>query len=817
MRIATTLIVALIFCAQTAEADQYADAIAGFDTQQGLFDIHTRTDSPALFATLSAPDSDGHIDRLIYAKSLRSGLGSNPVGLDRGLGDSGQIVVLRRVGDRVVLEAENLSYRASSDNTFEQLAVTESFARSVLWSTPVVAQTSDGRLLVDLAGLLVSDSMGISQALQRAGQGQFSVDTSRSMVDGEQLAFVDNVELEATLTFASRNPGDEVWATTPDGRLLSLTTHHSFMRLPDDDYAIRFSDPRAAAIDIDYYDFSQPLDQPLVQRLARRFRLQKSNPTAALSPVVSPIVFYIDRGAPEQIRQALLDGAGWWAAAFEAAGFQDGYQVKLLPEGAHPLDIRYNVVQWVHRQTRGWSYGGGVADPRTGEMLKGHVILGSQRVRQDRMIFEGLAGRQNTGSGNPDDPIEMSLARIRQLAAHEVGHSLGFQHNMGASADDRASVMDYPAPLVTVEDDALDFSSVYTTEIGPWDKFTVAWLYGEFAPGTDEDAALGQMIEEVYTSGLHYVADQHARPVSSAHPRGSLWDNGSDPVASLNNTLAVREIALQQFGRGVIGTEQSLSDLRTVFAPIYLYHRYQVLAAAKVVGGIEFDYALNDADSIVAPVSSDRQRDAIDAIVATLSPTVLRIPEATAQAMLPPMYGREPVMGRERFDGQIGPMFDVAYATGAAAKLTLGALLHEARLGRLQQMHASDTDYPSVASVFEKVRGAVYMEADATPAQTAVQSEYLNRLMQLHSSNSAPIPVKAAAENELRSLASLFSSRRVLRGLDAATRTWQTTRVGAYLDGSLPSSELADASVEIPPGSPIGSTCWHCDSASLIQ
>jgi len=457
----------------------------------------TSSEDGSFTITLPKADADGVSLRLIHSAGLTAGLGSNPVGLDRGYADSGRVIAFRRVGGKVVIEQENWAYRASADNSLERESVRQSFARSFLWAGEIADQNAGGAYTVDISSFLKSDILNLVGMLDGAGQGAYSIDGERSFVEaGSLLAFPDNVEIDAFVTLSAEKAGGEVAATSADGRSFTLSVHHSFVRLPDDGYRPRIFDPRAAAIDVPFYDFSAPLDAALVKKYALRFRLERRDPNARSGPVKKPIVFYVDPGAPEPVRKALIDGASWWADAFRAAGFENAYRVELLPEGAHPRDVRYNIIQWVHRQTRGWSYGGSLFDPRTGEILKANVVLGSQRVRQDRMIFEGLAGAAKSGTGAADDPVELSLARIRQLSAHEVGHTLGFAHNFAASANDRASVMDYPAPLVRpTTDGGLDFGGAYDSGIGEWDLVAAAWLYSQFKSGTNEAAALDRILK----------------------------------------------------------------------------------------------------------------------------------------------------------------------------------------------------------------------------------------------------------------------------------------------------------------------------------
>ncbi|MEM7278439.1 MAG: zinc-dependent metalloprotease, partial [Pseudomonadota bacterium] len=794
-------------------------SVEGLKQSTGLFTIYTHPRGGQVLAKFPAADEDGLVARYIYASRIRAGLGSNPVGLDRGLGDDGEIIALRRIGDRLIIEVENHRYRATSNSALERKAVAESFARSVIWATPVIEENGNS-LLVDLSEFIVRDALGIGNQLASAGQGNFSLDSQRSFVAPEALAFPDNVELEALLTLSSSAPGSEVRANAPVANSVTLSLHHSFVRLPDNDYVARKSDPRSGAIYSRHYDFSASLDKPLAVRLANRFRLQKTNPGSASSPVKKPIIFYVDQGAPEPIRSALIEGARWWADAFTAAGFEDAYRVELLPADVHPMDVRYNVVQWVHRQTRGWSYGGSVTDPRTGEVLKGHVILGSQRVRQDRMIFEGLAGAASTGSSNADDPLQLSLARIRQLAAHEVGHPLGFHHNMAASSTHRASVMDYPAPLVSARGDGtLDLSQAYASGIGDWDKLTVAWLYGEFDADADEAKELDAILKNGKSQGLVFVADQHSRPVSAAHPLGSLWDNGEDAIQSLLDTLTVRDIALASFAENRLANDRDISELSTVFAPIYFYHRYQTLAAAKYLGGTSFDYGWNDGSVPENQVvnAADQWR-ALRALAATLELNRLQIDPRITAKLRPALDTQEPIMGRERIGSATSPMFDPLYAADAATAMTLNAALNSARLNRVQQAHAQNAESPGVVDVFTTLRAPLFDHGKQPSAvQATAQNRYVESLISLVANASADSIVRSQAETELNNL-SKFYGNRAKRG-DATNAQYLAGRIERFLSRSATELATEQEPSKVPPGSPIGSadSCWHCDTADLLR
>jgi uncharacterized protein DUF4953/uncharacterized protein DUF5117 len=802
--------------------DSIAARVKGATRREGLLVTWLDRKAGRLWVELPKPTGPRNSSgSFLYVEGLRSGLGSNPVGLDRGQIGDARLVEFRRVGSRVLLEQPNLRYRARSADSTELRAVRESFASSVLWAGEIAAEGADGRLLVDLTSFLVRDAHRTVAALKSAGQGAFSFDKDRSALDPDQcLSFPDNLEFEALLTFSGEEPGPEVRATAPTPQAITLIQHHSLVRLPDDGYRTRNWDPRSGSFEVLFADYAQPIAADLDVRWIVRHRLEKVDPTAARSRVKEPIVYYVDPGAPEPIRGALVDGASWWAKAFEAAGFIDAFQVRLLPPDAHPLDVRYNVIEWVHRATRGWSYGGGVIDPRTGEMIKGHVNLGSLRVRQDRMIFEGLAGTEKSGSGAPDDPVELSLARIRQLSAHEVGHTLGFSHNFAASTyAGRASVMDYPAPQVGLNaDSTLDFSQAYAVGAGAWDVQTVRYAYTEFPPGADERAGLEAILAENREKGYLYLSDDDTRPAGAAHPLAAMWDNGADPIVRLRHELAVRRIALDRFGERNVPPGTPLSTLTAVLAPLYFQHRYPLEAAAKSLGGLDYGYAVRgDGTPPARPVPAVRQRAALAAVLAALEPAQLDLPERLLGLLPPPSVGYPP--HREFFGSRTGPAFDALGAAAGAADLALGVLLPPERLARLADYHRRDPGMPGVDEVLDAIRRQVFdAAAPATPrlreVRRTVQHATVRRLLMTLGTPALTASVRASLEAALKRLAAdLRQGSRAVEPADRAITTMLAADIERFLGRPAPASTSPATALspppDLPPGPPIG--MWDTD------
>lgn len=781
------------------------DKTASMRAIGGFMPLYWEETTGKLWMEIDRWDTD-----ILHTNGLGSGLGSNDIGLDRGQTAGSRIVRFHRVGPKVMVIQPNYDFRASSSNPAEVKAVEDAFAPSTLWAFDVAAETGT-RALVDATSFFVRDA---AEWAGRLRPGTYRFEAGRSAVYLPMtMGFPENTEVEVSLTFV-RQPGagggfgggafEGVGNVAATGEAATIRLHHSFVQLPElGSYTPRAYDPRAGYGGFTFADYSAPLSEPMEQRFIRRHKLEKQDPSAAVSDPVEPIVYYLDPGTPEPIRSALLEGAGWWNQAFEAAGYRDAFQVRVLPEDVSSHDIRYNVINWVHRSTRGWSTGASVTDPRTGEILKGIVTLGSLRWRQDYLIAEGLLSPYETGDETPPDLEAWALARIRQLSAHEVGHTLGLSHNYYDSEAGRISVMDYPHPLVTLAaDGSLDYSAVYDTDIGEWDEVAITYGYQDFPAGTDEAAALEEILDDAWEDDVRFLTNQDI----ATHPMADQWSNGKDAAAELDRMMAVRANALSRFGERAIKRGRPMATIEEALVPLYLHHRYQVDAAASVLGGVDYIYALRgDGRTPFTPASAEDQRTALGSLLETITPGALAIP-AGVLASLPPRpsgFGRS----RETFPRYTGSAFDAITPAVVASDHVVSQILDPSRAARMVEQHALDPALPGLDEVLGALTAAMEPVSAESPyhaeIRRAVSRVIADRIMNLASGAAMP-QVRAIATLHVQRIGrSAANGRSAPDVSQAAFATLLAADVHRFLTRPAEAYE-APGSPSAPPGAPIG-------------
>ena len=765
---------------------------------EGFMNFSYNNDSGKIILEINKLDSE-----FMYINSLSRGVGNNDLGLDRGQLGNSRIVYFTRRGNKILLIQPNLRYVSNSSNYLENKAVKEAFARSVLFGFDIIEKTKDS-YKIDITSFLIRDAHGVSQRLRYSNSGSYTLNKSMSAIDLDRTkAFPKNIEFDVLLTFTGNPSGNLVRSVTPTASNLTVNQHHSFVELPDNNYKKRKFDPRSGSNPFIVYDYSTPIDDKLEQRFIVRHRLNKKYPKQEISEPVEPIVYYIDNGTPEPVKSALIEGGNWWNQAFESAGYKDAFRIEVLPEDADPMDVRYNLIQWIHRSTRGWSYGASIVDPRTGEIIKGQVSLGSLRVRQDYMILSGLIDNPNDIK-NKSLIKKTSLDRIRQLSAHEIGHTLGFAHNYISSANNRSSVMDYPHPKIDIVNGDINIDNAYSKNIGDWDKVSVRYAYTDFQENENEDVKLNDIIEEAVNKGLYFLSDSDSRPVGSANPFSHLWDNGEFPYIELDKLLKVRDLALKNIDLDNLVDGEPYDRIEDILVPIYMLHRYQIESAAKAIGGVDYLYFVkNKNNDKVKFVDSKLQKESLKSLLNVLNPKNLVLPNNLIQILSPRSF-RNP-RTRENFESNTGVTFDYINASSSIINHTLTFLLNPQRINRIYQQNMFGEKILMLDDYLTIISNSIFSNNRMSPYESSINkntsSLFLDHLfLTFNNSNTNDLSKSVI-------LSSIINTNEKLSSNLNDYNSFLVNKINGFIDN--PDKYIPVEKTKIPDGSPIGN--FSCD------
>ena len=765
---------------------------------QGFMDFTYNNDSGKIILNIEELDKE-----FLYINSLSRGIGNNDLGLDRGQLGNSRIVYFTKRGNKILLIQPNMRYVSNSSNPLENRAVEEAFARSVLFGFEIIEEANN-LYKIDLTPFLINDAHGVSSRLRYSNSGTYSLNKSMSAIDLDRTkAFPKNIEFDVLLTFTGTPSGNLVRSVTPTPSNLTVNQHHSFVELPDDKYQKRKFDPRSGSNPFIVYDYSTPIDEKLEQRFIVRHRLNKKFPDKELSEPIEPIIYYIDNGTPEPIKTALIEGGNWWNQAFESAGYKDAFRIEVLPEDADPMDVRYNLIQWIHRSTRGWSYGASVIDPRTGEIIKGQVSLGSLRVRQDYMILSGLIDNPLT-SENKSLIKETALDRIRQLSAHEIGHTLGFAHNYISSANGRSSVMDYPHPKIDLIDGSININDAYSKDIGPWDIVSVKYAYSDLSNQQDESKELNKILEDAIKDGLYFLSDSDSRPVGSANPYSHLWDNGSMPFEELEKLLEIRKIALNNLDLENINYGESYDRIEDILVPIYMLHRYQIEATAKAIGGLDYLYFVKDNNNEeVKFVDRDLQKKSLESLLNVLSPENLVLPNNLIKILTPRSF-RNP-RTRENFISKTGVTFDYINASSSVINHTMTFLLNPERINRINQQNMFGSDILTLDDYLKTISNSIFINKKMNSYESSVNNNtsslFLDHLFMSFNNKNTDDLSKSIILSNIKSLLKKLKSK------STVYNDFLVNKINGFIAN--PDKYVPISKTKIPDGSPIGD--FSCD------
>jgi hypothetical protein len=726
-------------------------------TAQNAF-VGVRVDAPRNRLLLEIPEARLGQD-FLYLNTLATGAGVNRLGLDRGQTGLNAVVRFERRGNRVVIVRDNWNVRAPGAPEAVARAAEESFGTSVVAAFPIQeAESSAGTLVVDATAFFLGDVYDVIGRVRGAGQGTLRIDRERSWVDETMTgAFPRNTEIRSVITYVSDQPGPDLRQAAPDGTALTLEQHHTLMALPDPTgFRPRIADGRSGINYSTFFDFAQGFDGTYRTAYASRWRLVPRDPQAYLRgelvEPVTPIVYYLDPGIPEPYRTAFREGGLWWNQIFQAAGFRNAFQIRDLPAGASPLDSRYPMIYWVHRVAPGASVGPSYRDPRTGEIVSTVVRMDAYRSLVDYNIYAGLLPAAGAGGLNVSAE-DFTMARRRQHAAHEIGHTLGLAHNYVAKSQGRTSVMDYPFPKIDVDARGrFDLSKAYAISGGAWDTLAIRFAYTWFPDEKSEREGLDRIIQNALEDGLKFITGGDAGP-TGAIPEATWWVDGDTGFESLETTSRVRRLAVDRFDETAIQPGEPMSMLNMRFAQVYLFHRYALEGITKYVGGMDFTYAVRGDGQVPARVlPAEDQRRALGMAMDALEPAALAVPDRIATLIPPQPYGTD---GSEIwFEGAAGPAFDPITLAGGLATEVLQNLFNRERAQRLVIFSARDPKNPSLNEVLETVVQRSWGAQQSNNAnhqvlRRAVQRVVLDVMLDLAGDAAATPEVRAVTHRQL--------------------------------------------------------------------
>jgi hypothetical protein len=788
--------------------------IAGLSRIEGFIAFYHDVSRGRVLIEIPAFDAD-----VLYYVSAATGGGSVELPLDRGVLNT-SVIRFQRAGKRVLVNEQNLDYRATKGDAAAAEGVSDSFPTSLLASLPIESE-ADGHVVVDATALFMRDAANVEAMLKKANQGNFRFDAARSAFYPKRMkAFPDNTEIETIVTYAADNPGPLVGNVTPDPRAMTLRIHHSFLKAPTG-YTPREADPRIGVSSLKFHDYSMAINERPAVEWVTRWRLEKRDPTAAMSPPKKPIIFYFDPAIPAPLRHAMKQGLLWWNKAYEAAGFINAIEARDAPADMDPMDIRYAYVLWVNRDERGFSSGGTYRDPRTGEILGSKTHMDSHRIRTVANYWDAYSGGLPAdGSGvTVADPSllssdtlptmapgqrDMVLLRQALLTAHELGHAQGFGHNFASSLNDRASVMEYPTPRVKVTGGKLDLSESFQTSIGVYDTYMVRYAYTMF-PVAGEKTGLDAVIKDMRDKNILYVPD--------TDPRWTWYDDRATPTENLAETMAARRIMIDNFGPGMLSPGEPVGALRDVrLWMAYLHHRYAIESGLKYIGG-QYQNIVVKGETMppTAFIPGKLQRDVLGLLMTAIEPKNLALPE-TLLAQLTP----DP--GDNLEDLSKDDVFDQLRAARILSALVIEPLFDADRAARMVALSARNPDGVGFPEMVDAVLAHSWnAQGDGTAPERALrrvtQQVTLDAMMMLGGRADSSPEARAYVLDRLAALATSLKSRKDGDPMAAAFNRQSARDIEHYLQdpqanarksASSPWGKGPRSRFPMPPGPPLG-------------